>query len=259
MSGTRKIATIMAGDKLVGEVLTAPSALSEDSDIVSQCLYVLCETIIRGLMPDERGGGLGGEFGYGVNFENDAFVMRRFYWGDCDCGSDENDEPHKPTCSLERPNFLHKRTGLEIRWYKWIGRDMEAKPETIIDWGAIWTECMESIPREAHEKAKTERQHESTPEYKAAQEEAMQAMMAAMDKMFSEMQPCYRCSMDENAFMVGGQTETGGGVKINTVLLDENGACPNCGHVTTDAELELIAERRKTLDAAFRERFASHS
>lgn len=30
--------------------------------------------------------GLGGEYGYGTDYENDVFAMRRFYWGDCVCG-----------------------------------------------------------------------------------------------------------------------------------------------------------------------------
>lgn len=190
--------------------------------------------------------GLGGEDGYGANFENEVFVMRRYYWGDCDCGADERSEVwhaahphgadcfreelhrrfaeydessgynaaeaarldpdcvvetveqldfgvitrrdmtpkgeaahrlwsnahdarnkahsemtrdlyrerglppspyqwlctcgvddlakayfategHYPTCALELPNFRHKQSGVEVRWYKWIGRDNEIK------------------------------------------------------------------------------------------------------------------------------------
>lgn len=49
--------------------------------------------------------GLGGENGYGIDFENDTFAMRRFYWGDCDCGYEEReaafsaaDPGHSPDC-----------------------------------------------------------------------------------------------------------------------------------------------------------------
>lgn len=97
---------------------------------------------------------------YGTNFENDVFAMRTFYWGDCDCGwsnaedawceanpypypSPEHDAAwaeflkdhsgHKPTCSLELPNFLYKPTGFEMRWYKYIGRDTETKGELPAD------------------------------------------------------------------------------------------------------------------------------
>lgn len=138
---------------------------------------------------------------YGTDFENDEFIMRTYYWGDCDCGWDEHDfdEPHSKSCfqtkiekfrkeltkkgvdwlsdkwtkeigkwskengnkdgwsgsgvycdcehdinfkkwfeknkkgenghsdkcALELPNFLHKKTGFEVRWYKYLGRGME--------------------------------------------------------------------------------------------------------------------------------------
>lgn len=32
------------------------------------------------------GGFLGGEFGYGAEYENDVFEMHPFHWGDCECG-----------------------------------------------------------------------------------------------------------------------------------------------------------------------------
>lgn len=61
-------------------------------------------------------GGLGGEFGYGVNYEDDLFMIHRYCW----CEQDEC-----PWCAGEAPNFLHKPSGLKIHWYKWIGRSME--------------------------------------------------------------------------------------------------------------------------------------
>lgn len=68
----------------------------------------------------------------------------------CTCGHDKlyqewaKDNGHRPTCSLELPNFLHKRTGMEVRWYKWIGRGMEVanKPKDV---AAVFRECMESL------------------------------------------------------------------------------------------------------------------
>jgi len=157
---------------------------------------------------------------YGTEFENDEFIMRCYYWGDCDCGWDdmEFDEPHSKDCyqslvdkdleklgwkkdkydfldspkgmkydecdkirdkvykkycnkfnltfpngcavhctcdheenfkkwfeenkkgknghsnkcALELPNFLHKKTGFEVRWYKYLGRDMEVNMKSPI-------------------------------------------------------------------------------------------------------------------------------
>lgn len=68
----------------------------------------------------------------------------------CTCGHDKlyaawaKDNGHRPTCALELPNFLHKRTGMEVRWYKWIGRDMEAV-NVPKDAAAVFRECMESL------------------------------------------------------------------------------------------------------------------
>ena len=41
------------------------------------------------------------------------------------------------------PNFLHKPTGTKIRWYKYIGRDMEI--ELHGDWRQILDACVNSV------------------------------------------------------------------------------------------------------------------
>ena len=51
---------------------------------------------------------------YGTDFENEDFMMIPFCW----CGK-------CPVCDGIVPNFLHIKTGFEVRWYKYIGRDME--------------------------------------------------------------------------------------------------------------------------------------
>lgn len=98
--------------------------------------------------PDKVAHGLlGGSDGYGAEWDNAVFTMRPYYWGDCDCGAEENDTPHLPTCALELPNFLHKRTGLEVRWYKYIGRGMEMKGKkpNAGTLATILTECIGSL------------------------------------------------------------------------------------------------------------------
>lgn len=70
----------------------------------------------------------------------------------CTCGCSDRwsewakENGHRPTCSLELPNFLHKRTGFEVRWYKWIGRGMEIKNAEGANIAAIIGECFESLP-----------------------------------------------------------------------------------------------------------------
>ena len=53
---------------------------------------------------------------YGIDFENDEFMMHRYCWCEKkDCN----------WCNGKAPNFKHKATGFEVKWYKYIGRDME--------------------------------------------------------------------------------------------------------------------------------------
>ena len=109
----------------------------------------------------ELGGGLGGDDGYGDNFENATFLMHRYCWcerNDCPwcagCWCEDNNwrDPSQATspkgeqCAWCRgvnqwpdkgalspaepphqgaPNFWHKPTGIRVWWYKWIGRGME--------------------------------------------------------------------------------------------------------------------------------------
>jgi len=104
---------------------------SEDS--ISESLRELTRQIC--LKTDDDGsGGLGGEYGYGCNFENNIFMMHRYCW----CERDDC-----PWCTEESPNFLFKSTGAEIIWYKYIGRDQHLSlgklPE---DW---LKQCLSSI------------------------------------------------------------------------------------------------------------------
>lgn len=244
------------------EFITPPKA--NKNDAIDAGLVALTEAISKIDEELVAHGALGGEFGYGADFENDVFVMRSYYWGDCDCGADERSEkwhaenPHAPdcfreelhrrfdaydqasgylaaeqalkaegnmveevvrdgpwvttirnrtaageaahkawcaahdirnkeharlteelyierglkpdayqwlctcgvderakeyfateshyaTCAIELPNFMHKRTGAEVRWYKWIGRSMEVKAPDGIDWQVVFAECMGSL------------------------------------------------------------------------------------------------------------------
>lgn len=69
----------------------------------------------------EHSYGLGGEYGYGVDFKSDVFEMHPYCWcekDDCSyCGEEE------------RPNFIYKKGLFTVSWYKYIGRGMEVKGE----------------------------------------------------------------------------------------------------------------------------------
>lgn len=110
-------------------------------DSLSYGLRILTKKISERHPDLESGYGLGGPSGYGVDFENDIFAMRRFYWGDCDCG---NDDDHAETCSVRLPNFHHKPSDFKVRWYKWIGRDNETEGECA-DLGMMISDCIDSL------------------------------------------------------------------------------------------------------------------
>ena len=124
-------------------------------------LVKLTESLTKKIFKDKwQGGGLlGGKFGYGVNYENEVFMMHQFCWcerEDCDwCAMNNKKLQHKLFKKYGdkkfaewgyTPNFWHKKSGLQIRWYKWIGRDMEFnKKITNKKWIDIFQECIKSI------------------------------------------------------------------------------------------------------------------
>lgn len=153
------------------EIITPPVA--DETDQLDHGLVTLTEAICQAT-GEESSFGLGGRFGYGENFENDVFVMRRFYWGECTCNfggaedkwyddhkeAQDHKNPsyvacwqefeklysgHADACATQLPNFRHKRTGLEVRWYKWIGRDTESKNSGGVNLQTVFSECMESL------------------------------------------------------------------------------------------------------------------
>lgn len=138
-------------------------------DEVSNGLRSLTRHILE-VTGAERGGGLlGGEFGYGANFENDVFLMHPYCWCDKEDGSClwclHGDHPDfirllserfgttregyydKVTHYFDPPHFWYKPTNIRIRWYKWIGRDNAINVGTISasDWGAAMFHCTESV------------------------------------------------------------------------------------------------------------------
>ena len=244
-----QIVNLETGEVVV-EMFGPPQAAGRDD--LSGALYALSELLARGYAMDGMHGGLGGAFSWGVNFENEVFLMvpdyqdakcncgfrkradewhevhkhksfcysviirriernwehangeniadrmkrfsiiaKRIYelrgipWNDgwgtaiyCDCGVTQEAKAwfavndHKFRCPHRVPNFWHKRTGLEVRWYKSIGRDMviepkEASAETIT---IAIREAFESIPEEVRNKAQQDHDAEHTPEAEESKE-----------------------------------------------------------------------------------------
>ena len=285
--GLNKLGSIKTQDgEVVMEMFSAPNALTEGADAISQGLYILSEILQRSETAERCSSALGGTYGYGATFENDVFMMRPYCWcesddclwcgGQCGCDSGNveyfldgepverwqdasdtilgdsyerlralfnkniykgeefedaqaefdakcaertrrlttiypaithtcepkgmfNDRPRGEDYGFQQaPHFWHKASGLKIAWYKWIGRDMEVSNPNLTfgDWRKIYTECLESIPQEARDKAEAEHAFENTPEYKQQEKEAMERMWKVMEKMdFGERG--YRIPFDE--------------------------------------------------------------
>ena len=98
-----------------------------DGELVELTQY-LCDTL--GL---EGGNGLGGQNGYGVDYENDTFMMHPYCW----CEQDDC-----KWCNRKSPNFLYRPTGGKVWWYKWIGRGEEIKGKFDKDW---LQKCIDSV------------------------------------------------------------------------------------------------------------------
>jgi hypothetical protein len=133
---------ILNKEDVIVRVITPPVAsTSIDLDLVNLTEY-LTKKVFKGKW--QGGGLLGGEFGYGCDYENDVFMMHQYCWCDQD---------NCKWCNGKEPNFRHKKSGLEIKWYKWIGRGMKFnKKVSPKKWKEIYQDCVKSINREGVKK-----------------------------------------------------------------------------------------------------------
>lgn len=53
---------------------------------------------------------------------------------------------HDPDCNLEDVGFRHFGSGLEVSWYKRVGRSTKSNNSMkTLDWSRVVTECLESV------------------------------------------------------------------------------------------------------------------
>lgn len=112
-------------------IITPPKSQDRISEDLRSLTELICN--VHNIVSLE---GLGGTYGYGVDFENDIFMMHPF----CFCES-----PSCNWCEEEYPNFLHKKSNFKVHWYKWIGRSNEVYNENKVEWSSIFKECLSSI------------------------------------------------------------------------------------------------------------------
>lgn len=150
-------------------------------DKISNDLRYLTEILSKNGY-EKSEGLLGGEYGYGAYFENETFMMHPYCWCElddcpwcCPCVCPEEAYVYQvnevavefenwinadlserntivlPDLQCDRcregreaaPNFLHKKSGSTIFWYKYIGRSMKTNIKG--NWVDIFNDCLESI------------------------------------------------------------------------------------------------------------------
>jgi hypothetical protein len=123
-----------------------------DEDEVSTGLVGLTQMLHEtGKADGSAGGLLGGEYGYGANFENDVFMIHRYCWcerEECpwcagDAGPLSNHSHYFSEGNTTAPNFLHKPSRSKVWWYKYIGRGMEIELKE--KWARIMADCVKSL------------------------------------------------------------------------------------------------------------------
>lgn len=176
-------------------------------------------------------------------------------WGSavhCDCGVKqladawfaEND--HDFRCPHRVPNLWHKRSGIEIKWYKSIGRDMTILPKDT-DKESLNTalqECFASIPEDIHTKARDSALKDEAAEIERAKLPPFD-WFAAFERMYAAESPCWNCSDRASRGMRtgGGSFSYGGGIAIARTLRNEGGGCTSCGMVTTEKQAARLKIR----------------
>lgn len=78
----------------------------------------------------------------------------------CDCGAEASRERRYAECQCDwhtgsglyrfgkatpTPNFWHKASGAQVRWYKYIGRGMETVEPKGQSWKSVFEECLASL------------------------------------------------------------------------------------------------------------------
>lgn len=116
-------------------IITRPPTADMD-DMMDSGLISITEAISKCDPKLLSHGCLGGQFGYGAKFNNKVFMMHPYCWCEQDgCG----------WCNGEKPNFLHKKSGLSVTWYKWIGRSMEVKNPNSVSILKVIEDCINSL------------------------------------------------------------------------------------------------------------------
>jgi len=93
-------------------------------------LSTVLSEIAKSYLPKDYSGG------YGVDINNDIFMMHPYCW--CDNES-------CPWCREEdpAPNFYYKPLGIKVWWYKYVGRGMKCNRDvSVLECAEILQACL---------------------------------------------------------------------------------------------------------------------
>lgn len=128
----------------LGQLLFSNTPMqSYEADWATDGLHLIAQVIAEYRGKDPNGGWTTLTSNSGDDeFVNDMFEMRSYCW--CDGGWDEYEGPHSNGCP---PNFLYKKNGLIINWYKHAGRGITSNMEYpgAKNWFKAIETCVRSI------------------------------------------------------------------------------------------------------------------
>lgn len=128
----------------LGQLLLSNTPVQRyEADWATDGLRMIAEVIseFRGLSPDGWSD-LTSNSGQ-PEYVNDVFEMRSYCW----CGMEWEEDLNSPHAKGCPPNFVYKKNGLTITWYKHAGRGITANMEYpgARNWFKAITACIESI------------------------------------------------------------------------------------------------------------------
>ena len=78
-----------------------------------------------------------------TSVDSEWWRLYRMEWGNVTQGEERY---HSASCIILIPQFRHFGSGLEVTWYKRVGRSTESNMSiTALDWHKIVVECIESV------------------------------------------------------------------------------------------------------------------
>ncbi len=90
----------------------------DESRLLDFCLVSLTRAIEQLDSDKVAHGFLGGEHGYGAHWDNHAFTMRPYYWGDCDCGFEQLESAWCESAKHEKHCYQTDYKAIKTNWLK---------------------------------------------------------------------------------------------------------------------------------------------